>query len=436
MTLDGIQFIQSFSQLISKAALHTYISALSFTSPATLLYQTYIAKPVTEQPLVVLNTDETWSCSRILREHAGEVKSIAFFPDSSKMISSSKDTTIRMWDTRTGRPIGDPQQNTGNVYCATVSPDGSQIASCSWNEIRLRDVDAGGHLDESLRGHTHKVRWVAYSLDGSRIASCSDDCKIRVWDANTGEEIGIPLAGHTNNINCVAFSRDGTLASASSDRTVRIWDIQNGYATLHGHGGQVLSVAWSPDATLLASGSADHLIHLWEGQTRGLIFELQGHISDVTSVAFSPDGLKLASASEDKTIRLWDTRTGHCIGNPLQGHDTFVQCVAFTPDGQHIASGSGDRTIRIWSMKQSRKIRIRITPLLKGFEDPASNTADVSSAPQRAKDLASSYADYVDEDGWACTCAGRKVVWVPIPRGKITVESDSLMIEGQCNPAT
>ena len=117
--------------------------------------------------------------------------------------------------------------------------------------------------------------------------------------------------------------------------------------TLKGHSDYVRSVAFSPDGNIIASGSVDKTIKLWETRTGSLIKTLEGHSYDVESVAFSPDGKIIASGSWDKTIKLWETRTGSLI-KTLEGHSDLVTSVAFSPDGKIIASGSDDKTIKLW----------------------------------------------------------------------------------------
>jgi WD40 repeat protein len=138
------------------------------------------------------------------------------------------------------------------------------------------------------------------------------------------------------------------LASGSEDKTVKLWDVASGreLRTLCGHSSFVLSVAFSPDGRILASGSWDGTVKLWDVASGRELRTLSGHSSFVLSVAFSPDGRILASASDDKTVKLWDVASGREL-RTLSGHSSAVLSVAFSPDGRMLASGSGDKTVKL-----------------------------------------------------------------------------------------
>jgi WD40 repeat protein/CHAT domain-containing protein len=194
------------------------------------------------------------------------------------------------------------------------------------------------------------------------------------------------LEGHKGVVYSVRFSPNGKLlASGSGDGTIKLWDGKTGILrhTLMGHSGGVTSVSFSPNGKTLASGSGDMTIKLWDVKTGTVIHTLSGHTAGVTSVSYSPDGKTLASGSGDQTIKVWDIKTGTVI-HTFSGHTSDVNSVSYSPDGRTLASGSGDKTIKLWDVDEGTEIHT-----LSGHNDFVMN---VSFSPD-GKTLASGSGD-------------------------------------------
>ncbi|MEG4377126.1 MULTISPECIES: AAA-like domain-containing protein, partial [unclassified Microcoleus] len=208
-----------------------------------------------------------------------------------------------------------------------------------------------------LEGHSNSVRSVAFSPDGLTLASASSDHTIKLWHLQTQKPIAT-LTGHSNSVYSVVFSPDGkTLASGSEDNTIKLWNLesQKSIGTLTGHSNSVYSVAFSPDGKTLASASSDNTIKLWNlDESQKPIATLTEHRTPVNSVAFSPDGKTLASAS-DNTITLWNLESQKPIST-LTEHLTPVRSVAFSADGLTLASASNDNTIKLWNLESQKPI--------------------------------------------------------------------------------
>jgi len=280
-----------------------------------------------------------------------------------------------------------------SVYEVDYSPDGRFLAAAMANgQVRIWEAEAETRHTDLIDASERAVWDVAYSPGGRFLATAGNDKTIHLWDISSGTAKEFrTLTGHTGPIYSLDYSPacvslpDASaeecgrfLASASYDKTVRVWDISHrtslgrpwlsSVISLTGHMASVEGVAFSPECVSLpdpsaegcgrrlATGSWDDTVRIWDvsitpqgALTAATALTLTAHTGDVTTVAFSPNGELLASGSRDKTIRLWDAATGEALLT-LVGHTDGVLSLAFSPDGRFLISGARDATVRLWDV--------------------------------------------------------------------------------------
>ncbi|KOS19373.1 WD repeat-containing protein 5 [Escovopsis weberi] len=213
-----------------------------------------------------------------------------------------------------------------------------------------------------LHGHAKAVSQVRISPDGRFIASASADATVKVWDAATGVHMDT-LVGHMAGVSCLAWTPDSnTLASGSDDKAIRLWDRVTGRpkttarkaagahesALLRGHHNYIHCLAFSPKGNILASGSYDEAIFLWDVRAGRLMRSLPAHSDPVSGIDFCRDGTLVVSCSTDGLIRVWDTSTGQCLRTLVHEDNPAVTNVCFSPNGRFVLAFNLDNCIRLW----------------------------------------------------------------------------------------
>lgn len=290
--------------------------------------------------------------------HSARVQDVMFTPDGRQIVSVSNDKTIRIWETETGTllktirgQIGAGDE--GKIYAGALSPDGRVLAIGGYLGQPDQDVGSGELFDSP-----DKLTKFSFLLG-----------HIRLIDLESGEPLAI-LKGHTNVVLDLAFSADGTrLASASADDTVRIWDVADAgspalLAILEGHAGNVYDVDFAPDRTQVVSASADGTLRLWdvpaelslEDSIEGVAYqEMQHHEGGVRSVAFAPNGDYIISGGTDGSLALWDG-DGQFLSE-LERYPGNAATVAFSVDGsQIVVAGTGTFEARVYAIPSGERL--------------------------------------------------------------------------------
>jgi WD40 repeat protein/serine/threonine protein kinase len=315
---------------------------------------------------------------RTLVGHSNVVYGLAYSPNGARLATASWDNTVKVWDVADGRELFTCDGHDEVVLRVVFSPDGRLLVSLSSHAVKVWDAATG----EALRtlgpvGGLNRYG-LAFSPNGRHVAVTTHHPAVTIWDVTTGENV-LTFLGHTSVVKNVAFSPDGTLvASGAGDIArnepgeVKVWRADTGEEvyTLRGHTDPIYGVAFSPDGRRLVSGSQDHTCKVWDVTTGHEALTLRAHTDTVRGVAFSPDGSYLATACVDGTVTLWDANPWADEKPPylfqsLSGHQATVFIATFFPDGRTLAALSDNGTIRTWDVDAARELeerRISIDP--------------------------------------------------------------------------
>jgi WD40 repeat protein len=344
-------------------------------------------RPVSAPPLPGPGWAQSQADRRRGRRHRGAgVNGVAFSPDGQLLGTAGSDGIVRLWSVSTGTLLSWLRGHSGPIRSVTFSPDGTLAATASADDAaRLWEIRSGSLRRAITAG---PARDVAFSPDGRLLATAGGgtqsapgvaaaaviDDTAWLWDVSGGQFVA-GIAGQGGHVHAVAFSPDGSLlATAGADDVVRLWDVRSRRlaASLPRQVGRAEKITFSPDGSMLAAAGAGNVTRLWDvAAAREIRSVTPGPASDV---AFSPDGRLLATggggtkpaqgvaaaAARDTTVWLWDVATGNSAGR-LTGHDDVIHAVAFSPAGGILATSSRDRTARLWDLSSGTSVQLEAT---------------------------------------------------------------------------
>jgi WD40 repeat protein/tetratricopeptide (TPR) repeat protein len=333
-----------------------------------------------------------------LKGHQGAITTVGFSSDGKRLVSTSVDKTARVWDLENAGAATRSLERSDRCYVARFSPNGQLIATADGSGLRLWDGATGRLVRELSAGDNSRIYSVAFSPANDRLLAVGYGARelsgqagisyVALWDIDAGVELA-RLSGATDlpdfqvnemtgPVAALVFSPDGKylvagfgnkfwFSSASSPNPLMVWEVATRrlIRRLKGHTGFCVSLDFSRDGKLLASGSRDGTAIIWSTATWKATHRLenpdrsdresQAGRSFVDDVALSPDGKTLALASRGGNVHLWDVATGKLL-QKLKGHSSAVSAVAFSPDGRTLASGGNDQTVRLWNVPTGREL--------------------------------------------------------------------------------
>jgi WD40 repeat protein len=305
---------------------------------------------------------------QVLEGHRGRLNTVAFSPDGSRLAALATHGSLALWDADDGTILL-RNDNDHNALRFEFSPDSRRLAVVmrdekQTREVRIHDAEDGRTLSSVHipQGQGESDWLLAFSPDGSRMATSSNEHDLHVWDVGSGDSLAV-LQGHTAMISALAFSPDGgQIVSGAANGNIRLWNAET-FAferELIGHDASVGAVAFRPDGETLASGSCDGTVRIWSSTATEPLTVLAG-LRGMTAVAFSPDGRQLAVApGGGGDVELWNPRTAERLCSLVGAGGTVAQ-LAYSPDGRLVAAAhetpreAGD--IRVWKTDTGEQVQ-------------------------------------------------------------------------------
>ncbi|NOZ39932.1 MAG: protein kinase [Planctomycetes bacterium] len=307
---------------------------------------------------------------RELTQHEGPVRTLAFSPDGSQLVSGGQDNVLRIWDLAANRQRTVLRGHASHVRDCVFSPDGQLLLSAGRDQ-QIKLWQPSSYAESLVLGADEKTKQAdavlaaRFSRDGKFIVTANRDRTATLWDAQTQSPLQRFAEGHEFLASSAVFTADGSrLATGAGDGTARIWDVATGTEILQLEGtGRTASLAVSPDGKWIATGSPGNNAIVWNAQTGEQTAVLTGHEAAVTSLGFSPDGQMLATGDDLGRCRLWDLQTGsdEWIGSHwLRGHSRSITALAFVEQGRRLLTASGDNTCGQWDVASGRELTERV----------------------------------------------------------------------------
>ncbi|KAJ1299479.1 hypothetical protein OPQ81_011813 [Rhizoctonia solani] len=372
---------------------------------------------------------KNWS-SELKTPYKGGSSSVSYSPTGGYVVSGSNDAIIRTWDTRSGRLVKEFTGHTGAITSVGYSPNGECIVSGAEDgTVRVWDTKTGELMLTLLNGRsvasTSVATSVTYSSDGRYVASGSEYSVMRIWDLKTGLQVSaFDSLDHTRGVTSISYSPDGAhILTFAPPKTAQILNAQTGklercLSVAPNQFLRSVAIAFSPDCTRIASGSADGYIYVSDVQTGELVTSpFMGGVGPVLSIAYSPSGTQIAWSPNDRTLRLWNLQTGELEIGPFQ-HNQQVTSLAYSPDGGFIVSGSNRGVMHFWDARNKRQKNH-----VNFFRVTSSDQFSSSGANQ-------SYLTFsINEDGWVVDDSSRLIIWIPPGlRGLLNLQNQVLKI--------